>query len=517
MTTSRWRRTAAGLTAATLIPLGVAVTGGAAAAADPPQACAHRVPSDFNGDGYADIAAGEPRRAVGGVEEAGAVRVVYGGASGVATTGSDQYFDQNTGAIAGVPDQGGDFGYAVAAGYFNGDCFADLAIGTPGENDVTILYGSAAGLTTTGTIQLTGSPSGSAFGTALTSGDFNADGFGDLAIGEPAASDGGMTDSGAVGIWYGSSAGTDPTVKFYGQNTAGVPGTPETDDEFGLTVVAGDFNGDGAADVAIGAPYENNGSVVDGGSVAILLGHGGTGITTTGSQLWTQSSTGVPGTDETDDNFGAALAAGDVNGDGRSDLIVGAPGEAVGTAAGAGAVWYLPGSAAGVTGTGSKSWSQNTGAVPGTAEGGDGFGVAVTTGDFNGDGRADVAIGAPFEGLGTTSFAGDVTILPGTTGGPTDTGSKEWDQGVTGVLGAVEADDLFGFSLYAAGITSKTHADLVIGVPDESTGTTAGNGALNILRGSSSGLTATGNQYFGEPADTGGATADGDFFGYAIG
>jgi FG-GAP repeat len=88
------------------------------------------------------------------------------------------------------------------------------------------------------------------------------------------------------------------------------------------TALRADFNGDGAADLAIGAPGENSAS----GVVHVLYGSG-TGLTATGSQLWSQDSPGIAGGAEAGDIFGFALAAGDFNGDSRADLAIGAPGE----------------------------------------------------------------------------------------------------------------------------------------------------------------------------------------------
>jgi len=94
-----------------------------------------------------------------------------------------------------------------------------------------------------------------------------------------------------------------------------------------------DFNNDGADDLAVGAPGEDVGSVGDAGSVNVLYGTAGTGLSGSGSQLFTQPVSAV----EVGDQFGSALASGDFNDDGFADLAVGAPGEDVGSVPDAGA------------------------------------------------------------------------------------------------------------------------------------------------------------------------------------
>ncbi len=87
---------------------------------------------DFNGDGFADLAIGVPNEAVGTVTNAGAVNVIYGSTGGLSATATpDQFWTQNTPNVAGVADVDDAFGKALAAGDFNGDGFADLAIGRP--------------------------------------------------------------------------------------------------------------------------------------------------------------------------------------------------------------------------------------------------------------------------------------------------------------------------------------------------------------------------------------------------
>jgi hypothetical protein len=333
------------------------------------------VAADFNGDGVADLAIGVPGEAVGGPENeiAGVVNVLYGAGSGLSGSGA-QLFSQVGGAVE-FRDR---FGEALAAGDFNGDEVADLAAGASGED-----VGSVA-------------------------------------------------DAGAVSVLYGAAGGlTSAGGRLFTQ----LGSAPETQDWFGWALAAGDFNRDGFADLAAGAPYESVGSVFAAGAVSVLYGSP-SGLTTTGGRLFTQ----VAGAVEAGDQFGSALAAGDFNHDGFVDLAAGAPGEAVGSAGGAGAVSVLPGSAAGLTATGGRLFTQVGGAV----EAGDQFGAALATGDFNNDGVADLAAAAPLEDVGTLSQAGAVSVLRGSAGGLTSTGGRLFTQNSPGVPGTAETFDQFG-------------------------------------------------------------------------
>jgi hypothetical protein len=192
-----------------------------------------------------------------------------------------------------------------------------------------------------------------------------------------------------------------------------------------------DFNNDGFVDLAVGAVFEDVGSVGGAGAVNVLYGSAGR-LTGAGSQLFSQDSPGVPGTAENGDQFGAALAAGDFDNDGFADLAVGVVHEGVGGAIGAGAVNVLYGSAGGLTGSGSQQFSQGAGGVPGTAETGDEFGHALATGDFDNDGFADLAIGAPLETVASVEQLGSVNVLPGSVGGLTGSGSQLLPEGLNG-------------------------------------------------------------------------------------
>ena len=353
--------------------------------------------------------------------------------------------------VGGAVEDGDWFGFALAAGDFNNDGFADLAAGAAGEavgsaqgaGAVSVLPGSAGGLTATGGrlfTQVGGAvEGGDQFGAALAAGDFNNNGFDDLAAGAPFEAVGSAGGAGAVSVLPGSAGGLTATG---GQLFTQVAGNPEVGDQFGWALAAGDFNNNGFADLAAGAPNEAVGSAQGAGAVSVLPGSAG-GLTATGGQLFTQ----VGGTVEALDLFGFALATGDVNNDGFADLAAGAPWERVGNIGLAGAVSVLPGSAGGLTATGGQLFTQ----VGGTVEVADQFGAQLAAGDFNNNGFADLAAAAPQESVGSAFAAGAVSVLPGSAGGLTATGGRLFTQNSPGVPGVAEAFDLFGGVAFNAG------------------------------------------------------------------
>ena len=416
-------------------------------------------------------------------------------------------------------------------GDFNGDGFADRAIGVPGEdvgsaNDagaVNVLYGSAAGLKDAGNQLWTqnaiggGEPSeaGDRFGATLATGDFNRDGFADLAIGAPGEDIGAVADAGTVRVLYGSPSGLSAAgSQAYNQDSTGIADAAEGGDRLGAALAAGDLNGDGADDLTAGAPGEGMGAAAGAGAVNVIYGSG-SGLTSTGNQLWHQDSTGIADTAESGDSFGAARAAGDLNGDGRDDVAVGVPSETVGTTA-AGAVSVIYGSGAGLTSTGNQVWQQNSAGIADAAEAGDSFGAALAAGDLNDDGRDDLAVGVPSETVGTTS-AGAVNVIYGSGAGLSSTGNQLWQQNSTDIKDAAEAGDRFGAALAAGDVDGDGDDDLAAGAPGESVGTTATAGGVNVILGSAAGLSAAGNQFWSQNSAGISETAEaGDSFGAAL-
>jgi FG-GAP repeat len=206
--------------------------------------------------------------------------------------------------------------------------------------------------------------------------------------------------------------------------------------------VRADFNHDGADDLAIGAPFERVGGLFAAGAAHVLHGSA-SGLTGTGSQVWTQDSPGVPDTAESGDTFGVALASGDFDHDGFADLAVAAPLESVGGVTLAGAVSILPGSASGLTTVGGRLFTQ----VGGAPETHDGWGAPLAAGDFNGNGVTDLAVSAPSEDVGSIVDAGAVSVLYGAAGGLTTTGGRLFTKDSPGIGGSASERDQFGHAL----------------------------------------------------------------------
>lgn len=167
-------------------------------------------------------------------------------------------------------------------------------------------------------------------GAALASADFDRDGYADLAIDAP----GDPTFAvGVVHVLYGTATGLSTARdQLWGEGADGIGGERDAA-RFGEAMAAGDFDGDGFADLAIGAPNETVNGSYRAGEVHVIHGSA-QGLTSTDAQTWNQDAPGVPNAAEAVsnsqwENFGAGLATGDVDNDGYAELMVGVPGETV--------------------------------------------------------------------------------------------------------------------------------------------------------------------------------------------
>jgi FG-GAP repeat len=348
-------------------------------------------------------------------------------------------------------------------------------------------------------------------------GDFNGDGFDDLAVGVPGedviTATGTVAEAGAVNVIYGSSSGLSDTIlrpQFWTQNTVDVDDVAEANDLFGYSLSAADFNGDGKDDLAIGVLDEDvvteGGTVDEAGAVNVIYGspNGLSATSPRPDQFLVQGNEGVSGFAEASDVFGFSLAAADFNGDGKDDLAVGVPFEDVVTATGtitdAGAVNVIYGSSGGLSDTTQNPDQflvQGFQDVDDVAEANDLFGYSLSAADFNGDGKDDLAMGAASEDVitaaGTVAEAGAVNVIYGSPNGLSATSPEPdqfWTQDTGGIEDVAEAEDIFGFSLVAADFNGDGKDDLSIGVPNEDL-STAETGAVNVIYGSPNGLSAT--------------------------
>lgn len=279
--------------------------------------------------------------------------------------------------------------------------------------------------------------------------------------------------------------------------------------------VVGDFNGDGADDLAIGV------NETTGGAVNVIYGTGN-GLASTGNQLWTQNSSGILDESEGDDRFGGALAVGDFNNDSFDDLAVGVPGESVAGNDFAGSVNVIYGSPNGLQSAGNQFWNQNSSGIldqiDGSGFGGEHFGSALATGDFNHDGVDDLAIGAPDESS-QTPFGGVVHVIYGVTAvGLTSANNQLWSQDSSGILDASEPEDFFGTALASGDFDGDGRDDLAIGAAGETVGAIGFEaGAVNIIYATDTGLSSARNQFFHQ--DSSGvqdAAEDTDYFGSSL-
>ena len=455
---------------------------------------------DFNGDGFDDLAIGLPFQDVGANSNAGRVVVYYGSLSGLQFPNMtlDQDILANCGSVASADSA---FGTALASGNFNGDLFDDLAIGAPGDGvqstgRVHVLIGTAVGLACCQPVCLSqdapgildSGEAGDQFGTTLESSDFDGDGYDDLVIGVPWEDVGAVVDAGAAHVVYGSSSGlTAVGDQFWHQGVSGTQGGAEESDRFGSSLAAGDFDHDGNDDLAVGIQFEDLGTqVANAGSVHVLYGNAGGGLAPSGDQIWSQNTPGVLESAEEGDEFGASLAAADYDGDGYFDLAVGVPLEGVGNLpiVAAGVVHLIRGSVNGLTAADDELWHQSVVDTVGGAEAGDLFGFSLAAGDFDADGRDDLAVGIIYEDLGTAVVdAGAVHVFPGSSTGLSSFGDRILHQDQPGVQGWAGDADWFGWSLATGDFDGNGVEDLSVGVIGEDFGVEENAGAVQVFYG----------------------------------
>jgi len=425
---------------------------------------------DVNGDGYDDVLAAARN-------SSGTVRLFFGSATGLSSS-----VDWSVSGYGTV---------MAGAGDTNGDGFDDVLIGSVGSSRALVFFGSPTGPSTTPDWIGVG-PSGELFARAVsTAGDVNGDGYAEILVGAP---DYGSQDTGRVWIYFGSANGPAASADF-------APAISTIGAEFGIDVqTAGDVNADGFADILVGAHYFS-GTEGHQGRVYLYLGSsGGLG----NDFVWAFDG------EDSNDYMGRALSgAGDINADGYSDVILGAPGATL--------TDFNEGVAYAFYGSGSPLLSSDPYAIRVTNQDSAQLGFPVAyAGDLNGDGLGDVAAGAVLYDFDHVD-GGSIIVWHGTPtgGGIIDYAAQRYG---TQSLG------YFGASIARAGdVNGDGYDDLLASEPLRD-GTHAGEGAAFVYHGSETGIpsmpnwTTTGNSpsaFYGFPV-AGAGDVNGDGFADAL-
>ncbi len=353
---------------------------------------------------------------------------------------------------------------------------------------------------------------GDQFGRAIAAiGDLEGDGVIDLAVGAPFDDDNGP-DRGAVWILFMDSNGRVDLEKKISDDDESLNDILNNGDQFGSAVASiGDLNGDGVFDLAVGAPQDSDGGAGRGAVWILFLNADGTVRLT---QKISDEAGGFNGDLNNGDQFGGAVAdIGDLDGDGVTDLAVGAQQDSDG-GVGKGAVWILFMNQDGTVKSTQKI-SGNEGNFDGNLDPNDHFGSAVAgLGDFDGDGVNDLAVGANQDDDGGLQRGAIWLLYLNTDGSVKSTQKISSDEGEFDV--ALNDGDQFGGAIANIGdLDDNGVIDLAVGAEQDDDGG-PNQGAVWILFMEDNGEVISATKLSSTQGNFGGNLADDNRFGSAV-
>jgi hypothetical protein len=430
--------------------------------------------ADVNGDGRDDIVAGIPFEEISGSSDAGMVDVFYGSRA-ERLTDEPSFVSPAQSWVGGAGLRANTyFGSSVASGDFDGDGFDEVAIGAPADGSI-----DAPGPDASGEVHVIGASRDGVeendvllregmdgiadvaepydeFGRSLQVGDFDGDGFDDLAISVAGVNEAEGT-SGALHVIFGSVHGLRPSSDQYLTPDSLNLSTGGELEQFEPFMAAGRFGKGGASDLVLGLPSLGSGS-------AVVLQGSSKGLRERSVVVLSEKDKGLPGpsyVSTSQHGFGRYLAVGNVNGRGKDDLLVGVPRKRLNTFDFVGAVYAFYGSSRGqvldagrsdyVAETNKRLKGRPDSAIAGTRR----FGSSLATGDIDGDRDADVLVGAPGSG-------GAVFLLKGRSKGLLPLrGSRVIRAGTAPIDGIHQGG--FGLSVTTADLNGRSSDEILIG------------------------------------------------------
>ncbi len=448
--------------------------------------------ADLNGDGMADLVVGVAGGSALG--QGSGTGILFGGKYASANSGlktSNRLARQtevDSANVPGLPSGLPTSNMTVATADFDGDYVLDIAVGYPdaenGAGIVLISYSqpdmehaaTASDLTTkldktaVGAMTVLKGSQAEPIGRSLVTGDFNGDGISDLAMGIPGDPDTSVQKAG-IQICFGSFAGIKPDAcKSSGySDLVKVPELKIRGGGFASEMASGDFNGDGYSDLVVSAPGASSSSVAPSSGLVFYFSGDSDGLRPTQTAL-TQGDGALPDRPEANDRWGTALAAGDFDNDGITDLAIGNPSEDVDvhrhSPINSGYVTVIYGDRKhGISAKHSRNVGlgiENFGVL---ASGEESFGAALLASDLNGDGYSDLVIGSPnlSSHSGVKSSGAAHMINGGGAGLDMYSTQTIWPQAV---CSNCDSPDLkFGSSFSKGDFDGNGFVDLIVGMP----------------------------------------------------